>query len=319
MTPPPPPFGLGRSKGRVVFDPALDDPGLIAARTALSQGRWTDTRDLLARTGDDWDRRGHRLVVLGEGPSTVAWAEDWQLAEPDSADAAALLACATVFRVLAGKATPERAAELCQVAAGLAPADPTPWLALQILARHTGTPDDQERAFDQVCARHRAHHHAHHLMAACLSDRDGGSDGDGLYHEVYEFADWACAAAPPGSPLAVLPLVAHTERHRALALAGKEHDDPARSEFWRTWRARRGLAQAFDWWLEWDGRDHPRLYLDLNYLVHAQVVLGRTAEAAALFNRIGAHATRKPWSYPDRDPGRAFLAARQEALGPGFP
>lgn len=317
MTPSPRPFGLRRSRGRVAFDPALDDTGLIAARTALSQGRWTDTRDLLDGTGDDWDRRGHRLVVLGEAPSTAAWAEDWQLAEPDSADAAALLACATVFRAVAGRAAPERAAELCRTAALLAPADPTPWLALQILACHTGTSDEQEHAFDQVRARHRTHHHAHHLMTACLAERHVG-DGDGLYHEVYEFAEWAGAEAPPGSPLAVLLLVAHTERHRVLALAGKEPGDPAQSEFWRTWRARRGLAQAFDWWLEWDGRDHPRLYLDLNYLVHAQVVLGRTAEAAALFNRIGAHATRKPWCYPDRDPGRTFLAARQEALGPGF-
>jgi hypothetical protein len=317
MTPPPPPFGLRRSRGRIAFDPALDDSGLAAARTALSQGRWTDTRDLLAATGDDWERRGHRLTVLGEPPSTVAWAEDWQLAEPDSADAAALLACATAFRAVAGKAAPERAAELCRAAARLAPADPTPWLALQILARHTGTPDEQERAFDQVRARHRTHHHAHHLMTACLAERQG-SDSDRLHHEVYEFAEWASADASPGSPLAVLPLVAHTERHRALARAGKEAADPAQSEFWRTWRARRGLAQAFDWWLEWDGRDHPRLFLDLNHLVHAQSVLGRTAEAAALFNRIGAHATREPWCHPDRDPGRTFLAARQEALGTGF-
>ncbi|KIX77045.1 hypothetical protein SF12_15695, partial [Streptomyces sp. MBRL 601] len=37
---------------------------LIAARTALTQGRWTAVRELLAHTGTDWDLRGHRLTVL---------------------------------------------------------------------------------------------------------------------------------------------------------------------------------------------------------------------------------------------------------------
>lgn len=316
MSPPPPPFGLGRSRDKVTFDPALDDAPLIAARTALSQGRWTDLRALLAETGENWDRRGHRLVVLGEAPSTVAWAEDWLLAEPDSADAAALLACATVFRAAEGRVDPDRARELCLAAADMTPADPTPWLGLLVLARHTGTEDEQDRAFDQVRGRHRTHHHAHHLMTACLAERRR-TDVDGPYHEVYEFTDWAAKEAPAGSPLAVLPLVAHTERHRVLARAGSEPDEPARSPHWNGWRARKSLALAFDWWLEWDGRDHPRLCLDLNYLVHAQVVLGRMAEAAALFNRIGPYATRKPWSYPDRDPAKAFRAARDLALDPG--
>lgn len=202
--PPPPPFGLGRSRDKVTFDPALDDAPLIAARTALSQGRWTDLRALLAETGENWDRRGHRLVVLGEAPSTVAWAEDWLLAEPDSADAAALLACATVFRAAEGRVDPDRARELCLAAADMTPADPTPWLGLLVLARHTGTEDEQDRAFDQVRGRHRTHHHAHHLMTACLAERRR-TDVDGPYHEVYEFTDWAAKEAPAGSPWPCCP------------------------------------------------------------------------------------------------------------------
>ena len=52
------------------------------------------------------------------------------------------------------------------------------------------------------------------------------------------------------------------------------------------------------------GRDegHPRRLVDLNFLAHAKVCEGRGAEAAALFHRIGGHATQAPWSYPDRDP-----------------
>lgn len=103
MTPPPPPFGFSRSRDDLRFDPALDDEPLADARAALAQGRWTAARSLLAETGDDWDRRGHRLVVLGEGGASATWAREWQLAEPGSSDAAALLASATVFRAVAGE------------------------------------------------------------------------------------------------------------------------------------------------------------------------------------------------------------------------
>lgn len=322
MTPPPPPFRLSRLRDDPPFDSALDDVPLARARAALAQGRWTSARSLLAETGDDWDRRGHRLVVLGEGRTSATWAREWQLAEPGSPDAAALLACATVFRAVAGKEKPEQARDACLAAAALTPADPTPWLCLLILARHAGTDDERMRAFDQIRGRHRGHHHGHHLMVACLAERpQTAAADDGAYHEVYEFAEWAVSEAPAGSPLAVLPVVAHAELYRVLATAGTLPADPAASGHWDGWRARQALKRGFDWWLEWDGagHDHPRLHHDLNFLVHAQFLRGRTAEAAALFHRIGRHATRGPWAYPDRDPKKAFRAAREAVLGPGSP
>ncbi|MFI1971069.1 hypothetical protein BLA24_29420 [Streptomyces cinnamoneus] len=325
---PPPPLGRPRNKDGPAFDPALDDTALAAARDALARGRWADARQLLARTGDDWDRRGHRLVALGRPPTAAAWAREWQLAEPDSPDAAALLAFATVFRALGGKDAPDAARALCLAAGRMAPRDPTPWLGALVLARRTGTDDERVRAFDQVRARHRDHHHAHHLMAACLAEHQDGDRDDPL-HEVYDFAAWAAEQAPADSPLAVLPVVAHAERYRVLARAGLEPGDPARSGHWRTRRARQVMKSAFDWWLEWDvdedaadapdtaGSSHPRRKVDLNFLAHAKLHEGRTAEAAALLTRIGPHATPAPWSYPGQDPGAAFRAARRAALGAG--
>ncbi|MFF4531049.1 hypothetical protein ACFY1P_17465 [Streptomyces sp. NPDC001407] len=313
----PPPLGRPRNKDAPAFDPALDDSALATARDALARGRWAEARHLLAETGDDWDRRGHRLVVLAEGTASTAWAREWQLAEPDSPDAAALLACATVFRAVRGQEIPEIARAACLTAARMAPADPTPWLGILILARRTGTDDERVRAFDQVRARHRDHHHAHHLMAACLAEHRTG-DGDDPLHEVYDFASWAAEQAPADSPLAVLPVVAHAERYRVLARAGVEPHDPARSGHWTTRRARQVMKAAFDWWLEWDvddGSAHPRRKVDLNYLAHAKLHEGRPAEAAALLTRIGPHATHAPWSYPDQDARKAFRAARQAALG----
>ncbi|MEU2789688.1 hypothetical protein [Streptomyces sp. NPDC007100] len=311
--PPPPPLGRSRRKDSLVLDPALDDVELAASVDALAHGRWVRVRTLLADTGTDWDLRGHRLVVLGEGPAGAAWAGDWRLADPDSADAAALLACALVFQALRGKCGADAAREACGVAARMAPRDPTPWLGMLILARHTGTADEREHAFDQVRARHPDHHHAHHLMAACLAEQHQGGAGDPL-HQVYDFAYWAAEQAPADSPLAILPVVAHAERYRALAAAGLEPADPAASGHWSSRRARQVMKAAFDWWLEWEGEGHPRRKVDLNFLAHAKYHEGRMAEAAALFHRIGPHVTAVPWSYPDRDARTAFKAARDTAF-----
>ncbi len=109
MSPPPPPLGRGRRRAAQAFDDALDDAELVAVRAALAQGRWQSARSLLVHTGDDWDRRGHRVTVLAKEPYCAAWAREWLLAEPDSADASVLLAHALVHRVLRGKEKPGRA------------------------------------------------------------------------------------------------------------------------------------------------------------------------------------------------------------------
>ncbi|WP_077801639.1 hypothetical protein [Streptomyces sp. JHA26] len=313
MPPPPPPLGRGRRRVAQPFDEALDDAELVTARTALAQGRWQSARSLLVHTGDDWDRRGHRVTVLAKETYCAAWAREWLLAEPDSADARVLLSLALVHRALRGKEKPDRAREACRDAAVLVPADPTPWLGLLLLERALGTDDETVRAFEQVRGRYADHHHAHHLMVARLAERR--DDDPDPFHEVYDFADWASEQAPADSPLAVLPVVAHAERYRVLAAAGHVSTDPRASGHWADRRARLVMKAAFDWWLEWEQDGHPRRLIDLNFLAHAKSCEGRGAEAAALFHRIGEHATPAPWSYPDRDSHPAFRAARADALG----
>ncbi|MGX2998110.1 hypothetical protein JNUCC64_28245 [Streptomyces sp. JNUCC 64] len=314
MTPPPPPLGRSRKRSAHAFDAALDDAPLATARTALAQGRWSTARGLLVDTGDDWDRRGHRITVLAQESTTLAWAQDWRIAEPESADAVVLVALATVWRALRGKARPDAARAACRAAAGLLPDDPTPWLGLLVLERSLGAEEDVVRLFDEVRHRHPEHHHAHHLMIARLAERRAGAGQDPM-HEVYDFASWAAEQAPADSPLAILPVVAHAERYRVLAAAGTEPVDPLSSGHWVGRRARQVMKAAFDWWLEWEREDHPRNRVDLNFLAHAKYCGGRGAEAAALFHRIGNHITPDPWSYPDRDPFEAFREARGVSLG----
>ncbi|WP_251092722.1 hypothetical protein [Streptomyces sp. Caat 7-52] len=295
------------------FDAALDDAELRTARTALAQGRRQAARSLLVHTGDDWDRRGHRLTVLARDPYATAWAADWLAAEPGSADAATLLALALVRRALRGKEEPGRARDACGTAAALAPADPTPWLGLLLLARAFGSEKALLGTFAELCRRHPEHHHAHHLLIAGLAERPGGGRSEA--HEVYDVAELAAAEAPADSPLAVLPVVAYAERYRVLAATGLAPGDPAASRHWSGPRARRILRASFDWWLEWEHDEHPRRHIDLNHLAFALSCAGRPAEAAALFQRIGEHATPAPWSYTRREPLAAFRAARARALG----
>lgn len=150
-------------------------------------------------------------------------------------------------------------------------------------------------------------------MVSKLAERPPAAGHDPL-HEVYDFAAWAAEESPADSPLAVLPVIAHAERYRVLASV-HGHTPGAITDHWSGRRARQVLRAAFDWWLEWEREDHPRNRVDLNFLAHAKLCEGRPAEAAALFHRIGSHATRAPWSYPDLDPHKAFLAARSAALG----
>ncbi|GAA2080355.1 hypothetical protein GCM10009801_38590 [Streptomyces albiaxialis] len=310
MTPPPPPpppspfrrLGHGRR-----IDPALDDEALRTARDALAQGHWTEARGLLLATGEDRDRRGHRCTVLAAAPAAESWAREWRLTEPDSADAAVLLACATALRAARGKRPPDAAREAVATAVRAAPADPTPWLALLLLFRATASPDDCRYAFEELRARHPEHHHAHHLMAAVLAEK--GPD-------VYEFAASAAESAPADSPLALLPVVAHAERHRVLAAARETAPDPTASGHWRDRQAQLYVRAAFNWWLEWGAEDHgPRRLHDLNFLAHAKFHEGRMAEAAALFQRIGPYVTPEPWSYAGDDPRKAFRAAHRTSLG----
>ncbi|MFS4097977.1 hypothetical protein ACLU3S_36550, partial [Streptomyces sp. AF1A] len=166
--------------------------------------------------------------------------------------------------------------------------------------------------FAELGRRHPEHHHAHHLLVARLAERPAGGRTDS--HEVYDLAEQAAARAPADSPLALLPVVAHAERYRVLAASGLAPADPAASGHWSGPRARRMLRACFDWWLEWEHDDHPRRHVDLNHLAFALSCAGRPAEAAALFRRVGAHATREPWSYPRQDPWEAFRAARARAF-----
>ncbi|MET7641583.1 hypothetical protein [Streptomyces sp. NPDC005438] len=306
----PPPFRLSRRRDRAPLEPALDDTALATARNALQQGRWTEVRELLLETGEDWNLRGHRIEVLAQAENSETWALDWRLAEPDSAEAACLIAAARTRQALARGSRPEPAVEAIEEARRLLPQDPTPWLEALRLWHRMGTPEQRARAFDEVRARVPYHHQGHHLWVAELAEHAQGGSQDHLPHPVYEFATQALSRRD--SPLAVLPVLAHAERYRVLA--AHQPDKTDLTAHWNGWRAQQVTRIAFDRWLD-DQPRHPRWMVDLNLLAHAKFHQGRLAEAAALFQRIGPHVSAVPWAFGGRDPVAEFRAARSAALG----
>ncbi|NUR25880.1 MAG: hypothetical protein HOV83_08550 [Catenulispora sp.] len=317
---------------RVNMDPALCDLALSEARDAMASGDWEPARDVLAETRSHdsdagWDRRSHRVRVLAEAVANSSWVERWQVLEPVNPDAALLRAQVETVRALRGalagtagfRETAAEALDLCEHAAEMAPADPTPWVAMLTAARaadrgRAAGRDAFWRRWQEMRARDAFHRDGHHEALTYLFAGWCGS-----HAEMYDFAYWLAGEAPPGSPLAVLPLVAHAEVYRA-ATAGVAPD--LRPPPYRHWSQRlvsTDVDRVLHSWLGSATVPHAQADLDRNYLLHAMVHSGRvdTDEARALFDAIGSHAMRVPWSYTG-DPASSFLSWRERAFGAGL-
>lgn len=313
---------------RVNLDPALGDLALAEARDALASGDWGPAREVLAETrktpaGTQWDRRSHRVRVLAEAVANSSWVERWQVLEPVNPDAALLRAQVETVRTLraalAGRAdcreTAEEALDLCEHAAEMAPEDPTPWVVMLTLARAADR--GSRRGHDEFWNRWQK------MRALDEFNRDGQHEAlmylfdawCGSHKEMYDFAYWLAGEAPPGSPLAALPLVAHAEVYRTANLGVPRTRQSSPQAHWSRDLVRADIDRVMNSWLGSAIEPHAQADLDRNYLLHAMVYSGLvdTDETRALFDAIGSHAMRIPWSYTG-DPESSFLYWRDQAF-----
>lgn len=313
---------------RVNMDPALGDVALAEARDALASGDWGPAREVLAETrktvdGPGWDRRSHRVRVLAEAVANSSWVERWQVLEPVNPDAALLRAQVETVRTLraslaGGSGYRETAAEawdLCTHAAEMAPADPTPWVVMLTLARAADRGSKRGHdafwnCWQEMRTRDALNRDGHHEALMYLFAAWCGS-----HQEMYDFAYWLAGEAPPGSPLAVLPLVAHAEVFRTSLLGIPKQREPSPYAHWSRDLVSADVDRVLHSWLGSAIVPHAQADLDRNYLLHAMVFSGRvdTDETRALFDAIGSHAMRVPWSYTG-DPGSSFLYWRDQAF-----
>jgi hypothetical protein len=332
-----PVFSPRSRRPRLDPDPAFDDAELRRAREDAAMGGWEAVRDLLARTGEDWPLRTHRITVLAGAAVGLEWPRAWSQAEPDRPDALVLSAYAEAVRVYgmivrrdpaADDAVASRAVARGRQAAEACPDDPTPWVGLLTLASVLGDNgvsmvhwdelsfEAGARSwawFQEAVIRHPESWHAHHRMReAQLARLRTGSPRE--LTGLLDFTAAAAAHAEDHSPLHVLPLYAHTELRQS---ATADLLDPAERE-WLTQRAEQDIADAYRLWFRGPEPSHPAAPYDLNVLAYQLVESGRPSLAHPVFTAIDAHATAVPWTRAAQLSGArhahdAFLAARSTA------
>lgn len=224
--------------------PELDDVPLGRVLTGIAAARGPGPQDLaiaqveriLRDTGDDWDRRGHRVGVsrrprprrpgagANAGPATrMPWC--W----PPGPN----------WRPTAG------ALAVWRVAAEARPADLTPWVgappALRILGRSSS---ELSRVWQEIRARDPWQREAHLQILGYLSPEEPGSQA-----AVQDFLDEAIAVMPLDAPTACLPLTAVVRQyHRERSSGGNEALGVSR--YWSQPHTARLLDQSTAHWLK---------------------------------------------------------------------
>ncbi|MGX2992779.1 hypothetical protein JNUCC64_00555 [Streptomyces sp. JNUCC 64] len=271
--------------------------GLGADRTRPA---WQPVADLLDATGQDWDRRTHRVLVLSRVLSPAA-VDHWVDYTPDNPDAVVTQACVRARRAASDPdLTVDEAQTHCVRAAHAHPRDPTPLIALLDLMRASRTPSRHAAPiWREIVDRDPANRTAHHVVLRYLSPRSHGSVSD-----MTTFAWHSASQAPPGSPLALLPLAARAE-HFAHALEAGGTRALGAHRIWHEKAAAGELELALGHWFHAPAPPHAEAVSDLNLLAFALVRARWLAEAAEVFQRVGRHMTMFPWDALE-DPVKAF-------------
>ncbi|WP_326570987.1 hypothetical protein OIE69_06535 [Actinacidiphila glaucinigra] len=301
----------------VSFDEAYGDRELRTAVDVLvKRGDWHPFRDLLLASGDGWALKDHRVGYVAARAAGRPVLQEWVEAEPDSADALTVLSRAETVRAWAVRsgrrarfvrksAWPKffeilgRADDIAAQACERAPMDPTPAVTAVTIARGLQVSRREFNArWAAVVARDPLHPRGHHHALQYLCAKWSGS-----HKQMFQFARDAAEKAPPGHPLAVLPLYANLEM--------RLDDDGV-----GLGSARFGmdLARVRERWIEVNPDPYPRIVEDRALLAFYLGLVQRPAEAAVHFRAMGALGSTVGWEYFTLAPRHAFRRDRAAAL-----
>jgi hypothetical protein len=272
----------------------------------IAAGRYVTARELLAATGDHWDLRCHRMLVLAQAAADTGAADRWGADRPGDVDAAVLRTRTGVIRAIRAhrrghpRATDliEQASDLCQEAADRYWSDPTPWVALLHLAQNVpaSSPgmlvvDKPHELMRQVQERDRWNREGHQRFIGTFSPALGGSIGAMVDAVLRALGD-----APHGSALWVLPLHIHAESFRRQADGNTDWEKLILADQqWAKPYAQVDILNAHDRWFAHPGRGEAFLP-DLHLLAHALWKIYEFAKAGEVFAEIGDYALLQPWS-----------------------
>ncbi|WP_328434831.1 hypothetical protein [Streptomyces sp. NBC_00425] len=340
----------------LIVDLAGRDDELRAPLDDLRLGRWSAARDLLRRTGPDWELRTSRSLVLSVGAGSLGAIKAWLSEEPFSADA--LMMWARVLTREALRAMDEGrdrdlvlqagafARDACFGAVGRWPEDPVPWVDLLRLAKlpvgrgglRLLDPYFIQRLqlWGQSIEMNRWDEAPEKALFPgpwpLLHEADRRHPGSReAYHRMREYAElrapwlavdftrWASGGAPEdsASALHMLPLHAFVTEYQRRHGSG----EIGALSFWTSDQIRHYARRArFGWFESTPPKQRSRLsLLDLNYLAFTLVASGEDG-AAAVFNEIGPYATNAPWETFStslrRDWHSEFLRMRASVVRP---
>ncbi|MFI1417506.1 hypothetical protein ACH4VX_05845 [Streptomyces sp. NPDC020731] len=290
-------FSSRTSRPRTV--PALDDADLARVLGRLSKrnggGKAADVTlvaSLLEESGDDWDRRGHRLSVLAEATADAGLAAAWLDREPGSADALLLHSWAGLTRGLRDGHL-EDAGQLvsqCHQAAERRPEDPLPWVVLLGVSRiERYGQNDVNAVWREATGRDRWHREAYLQMLAYLSPEEGGSSA-----AVLDFVDVVRTRIPANAPCAAVELTAAVRQYQGLLAQGGVRAMTA-GQLWEGGQIAAALEQAAALWAKPGFFQHAAALADLNVLAYALCAAGRAADAHPVFQALQGMVTPWPW------------------------
>lgn len=288
--------------------PQLDDAVLGRVLKNLGSARGLGPQDLaiaqveqlLHDTGDDWDRRGHRVVVLAQAAPFLV--RTWQRRQPSNPNALTLQAWVdVVFGRAAGRLDdPRTTLDTCRRAVDACPADPTPVVALFAAMRLAGRPISEiAPVWQEISDRDLWNREAHLQALGYLSPEEQGS-----HVALREFLDSVMAVMPLRAPPASLSLSAAVQQyHRELEAGGVRSLCAVR--YWSQAHVASQLDRTMEQWLTPGFLTHAAAVADLNLLAHALVHARRISDAAPVLRATGRLVTAWPWQY-DGNPVERF-------------
>ncbi|MGA5300445.1 DUF4034 domain-containing protein [Nucisporomicrobium flavum] len=309
------PFKRREKPAGLVVDPTGGDPRARALLDALTARDWRTARDVLAGATEP-DTRAYLMEVAWKVDGVQEWIGEWIDAEPQSTLPLLVRGCHAVGWAWEARGAAQaqytseeqfrrfhnrlRMAEnaLDEVIAR-DPEDVTArtWLVTSARGRQLDADEAQAR-FDEVVKRHPHHVVAHEQRLQYLCAKWFGSDA-----EMFAFAREATAAAPDGSLLPELLVIAHIEKW--LSLSRGEDDEYITAEPVRADMLAAAEKSVF----------HPAFTPAYGWIPRANVfamglhLAGEKAAAARVFDLLGDRVGGWIWNYLG-DPATAYESAR---------
>ncbi|UNO40198.1 hypothetical protein [Streptomyces sp. MST-110588] len=291
------------------------DPELEEALEEIRRTHdWRPAAQLLAATGDDWERRWQRVQTLAgaaafelaEQPGRGGiWLRTWRSEAPKDPGGAQTHAQFLTVQALRDPSSQdfrmilEEARTVCREAALLAPGSPVPYITELAVARGLGERGAEYEALWSEVARRAPHHMGAHLAALPYwSHKWHGSK-----QEADAFAERAAATAPAGSLLPALPLFSVYEHLPEANLVHGLYQSAVVE------RAIEGAHFA----LREAPADHPVAPHVRHLLIWFLVRAERYAEALEQIRLVDGHVGAVPWSYSPR-PAAEYAAYRALAV-----